>query len=101
MKHASARRRQVIGINPEDTMATAGKDRSLDDMEVWPSLPFAEWQDTRDTLHMWMQMVGKTRMALAPRQNHWWHVPLYVSARGLTTTLIPYGLRGLEIEFDF
>jgi len=82
-------------------MAAPGKDRSLDDGEVWPSLPFAEWQDTRDTLHMWMQMVGKTRLALAPSQNHWWHVPLYVSARGLTTTPIPYGLRGFEIEFDF
>ena len=76
-------------------------DRRIDDPDTWPSLPFAEWQDTRDTLHMWMQIVGKTRMALAPTQNHWWHVPLYVSARGLTTTPIPYGDGGFEIEFDF
>jgi hypothetical protein len=68
---------------------------------AWPSLPLAEWQDTHDTLHMWLQIVGKTRLALAPRQNHWWHVPLYVSARGLTTSLIPYGSRGFEVEFDF
>jgi hypothetical protein len=68
---------------------------------VWPSLPLAEWRDTHDTLHMWTQIVGKTRLALAPRQNHWWHVPLYVSARGLTSTPIPYGSRVFEIEFDF
>jgi hypothetical protein len=68
---------------------------------AWPGLPLAEWQDTHDTLHMWLQIVGKTRLALAPRQNHWWHVPLYVSARGLTTSLIPYGSRGFEVEFDF
>jgi hypothetical protein len=67
----------------------------------WPSLPLAEWQPTRQTLHMWMQMVGKTRLALAPRQNHWWHVPLYVTSRGLTTTPIPYGSRAFEVEFDF
>ena len=71
-----------------------------DDPGVWPSLPLAEWKDTHDTLHMWMQIVGKTRLALAPRQNHWWHVPLYVSARGLTTTAIPYGARAFEVEFD-
>ena len=68
---------------------------------AWPVLPLSEWQDTHDTLHMWLQIVGKTRLALAPRQNHWWHVPLYVSARGLTTSPIPYGTRGFEVEFDF
>jgi len=68
----------------------------------WPrSMPLAEWQATHDTLHMWMQMVGKTRLALAPRQNHWWHVPLYVTARGLTTSPIPAGTRTFEIDFDF
>ena len=68
----------------------------------WPrGLPLAEWRDTHDTLHMWMQIVGKTRMALTPTENHWWHVTLYVSARGLTTTPIPYGARSFEIEFDF
>jgi Family of unknown function (DUF5996) len=70
------------------------------DAETWPSLPLAEWRDTHDTLHMWMQIVGKTRLALAPRENHWWHVALYVSARGLTTTSVPYGTRTFEVEFD-
>jgi len=67
----------------------------------WPSLPLEEWQATHDTLHMWMQIVGKTRLALAPRQNHWWHVPLYLTSRGLTTTPMPDGLRTLQVEFDF
>ncbi|HKW95099.1 MAG TPA: DUF5996 family protein [Methylomirabilota bacterium] len=82
-------------------MAPPNSGSPLDDHGAWPSLPLAEWQDTHDTLHMWMQIVGKTRLALAPRQNHWWHVPLYVSARGLTTTPIPYGSRAFEVEFDF
>jgi hypothetical protein len=68
---------------------------------MWPSLPLAEWRPTHDTLHMWMQIVGKTRLALAPRQNHWWHVPLYFTSRGLTTSPIPYGARVFEVEFDF
>jgi hypothetical protein len=67
---------------------------------MWPSLPLAEWQATREALHMRMQIVGKTRLALAPRQNHWWHVPLYVSARGLTTTPMPYGPRTFQVELD-
>jgi hypothetical protein len=67
----------------------------------WPSLPLAEWAATRQTLHMWMQMVGKTRLALAPMQNHWWHVPLYVTSRGLTTSPMPYGARAFEVQFDF
>jgi hypothetical protein len=71
------------------------------DSAVWPSLRLAEWQDTHDTIHMWMQMVGKTRLALAPRENHWWHVPLYVSARGLVTSPIPYRSRAFEVGFDF
>jgi len=67
----------------------------------WPRLPLAEWQDTHDTLHMWTQIVGKTRLALAPKENHWWHVPLYVSARGLSTTAMPYRSGAFEVEFDF
>jgi hypothetical protein len=76
------------------------KDRERDEA-IWPSLPLAEWRDTHATLHMWMQIIGKTRLALAPRQNHWWHVPLYVTSRGLTTTPMPYGARTFEVEFDF
>jgi hypothetical protein len=68
---------------------------------VWPELTLSAWEDTRDTLHLWTQVVGKVRLALAPMVNHWWHVPLYVSARGLTTSLMPAGDGGLEIEFDF
>src|SRR4051794_27368981 len=67
----------------------------------WPVLTLSTWADTRDTLHMWLQVVGKVRMALTPLINHWWNVPLYVSARGLTTALMHDGGRGLEIEFDF
>jgi hypothetical protein len=67
----------------------------------WPSLPLAEWEATRATLHMWTQIVGKVRLALNPRVNHWWQVPLYVSARGLTTSAIPYGDHAFEMEFDF
>src|SRR5690349_18773237 len=66
-----------------------------------PSLPYHEWRDTRDTLHRWLQIVGKVRLGLTPLINHWWNVPLYVSARGLTTSSIPVGERRFEIEFDF
>jgi hypothetical protein len=69
-------------------------------MEAWPRLRTADWADTRDTLHLWTQIVGKIRMAHAPAVNHWWHVTLYVTPRGLTTSTIPYGDRAFEIEFD-
>ena len=69
--------------------------------EEWPSLPFDEWKDTLATLHRWTQMVGKTRLALAPMTNHWWQVTLYLTARGLTTSPMPVGQRTVEIEFDF
>ena len=67
----------------------------------WPALPFAEWKDTCATLHMWTQIVGKVRLVHTPRLNHSWHVPLYLSARGLSTSPIPYGHRVFELEFDF
>jgi uncharacterized protein DUF5996 len=70
-------------------------------LTTWPDLTLSRWQDTRDTLHLWTQVVGKVRLGLEPMINHWWQVPLYVSARGLTTSLMPAGDRGLEIEFDF
>jgi len=69
--------------------------------ESWPPLPFEEWRETCDTLHMWTQVVGKTRLKLTPLVNHWWNVPLYVSPRGLNTSPIPYGFRTFEAEFDF
>ena len=67
----------------------------------WPALPLEAWEPTRATLHMWTQIVGKVRLALSPYLNHWWQVPLYVSARGLTTSAIPYKGGSFEIEFDF
>jgi hypothetical protein len=67
----------------------------------WPALPWDEWKATATTLHMWTQIVGKTRLALTPLQNHWWNVPLYVTARGLGTSAMAYGDDVLDIEFDF
>jgi hypothetical protein len=70
-------------------------------VEMWPELCWSDWSAIADTLHMWTQIVGKTRLALSPLQAHWWNVPLYVSARGLNTAAMPYGAEMLEIEFDF
>ncbi|HEY6464781.1 MAG TPA: DUF5996 family protein [Candidatus Acidoferrales bacterium] len=74
--------------------------------ERWPELEWQQWKDTADTLHMLTQIVGKTRLALTPIQNHWWNVPLYVTARGLSTSAMPIPAGGpsdilLDIEFDF
>ena len=66
----------------------------------WPPLPLSEWQATRDTLHLWTQIVGKVRLAHEPLANHWWNVPLYLTARGLTTTLIPHPT-GVSFQVDF
>jgi hypothetical protein len=73
---------------------------SLSPAPGWPSLAIDDWADTRITFHLWTQIVGKIRMAFAPMVNHWWQVPLYVTARGLTTGPIPYGTDLFEIEFD-
>ena len=69
--------------------------------ECWPALPLDSWKDTYATLHMWSQIVGKVRLALTPLVNHWWNIPLYVTARGLTTSRIPCGKRAFELRFDF
>lgn len=70
--------------------------------ERWPSIPVAAWQDTRDTLHLYTQVVGKVRLANEPCVNHWWNIPLYVSARGLTTSLMPHPTGpAFQIDFDF
>jgi hypothetical protein len=66
----------------------------------WPELTLTDWADTRDTFHLWTQVVGKIRLALEPMVNHWWQVPLYVSARGLTTSLMHGGSTSVEVEFD-
>jgi uncharacterized protein DUF5996 len=79
------------------TTASAPTDRQ----QPWPQLALGEWQDTYATLHRWTQIVGKTRLALAPMQNHWWQVTLYLTARGLGTSPMPYRGRSFEIELDF
>jgi hypothetical protein len=72
------------------------------DAEAWPPLPLAAWKETRDTLHMWTQIVGKIRLKLTPHLNHWWEVPFYLTSRGLTTTPIPLGDRNtFDATFDF
>src|SRR2546422_10632817 len=69
--------------------------------EVWPLLPLEQWEDTCNTLQLWTQIVGKTRLAFAPMQNHWWQVALYLTARGLGTSPIPHGERTFEVDLDF
>lgn len=81
-------------------MTSAITNPSATTAQVWPELTLSAWEETRDTFHMWTQIVGKIRLALEPMVNHWWQVPLYVSARGLTTSLMHSGTTGLEIEFD-
>lgn len=75
--------------------------KTADEDALWPALPLEEWDATRATLHMWTQIAGKVRLTLSPHVNHWWETPLYVSARGLTTSAIPCGERVFEMEFDF
>src|SRR2546421_8581010 len=70
-------------------------------MDQWPGLPLDAWNETFATLHMWTQVVGKIRLAQSAWTNHSWHVTLYVTARGLTTSPIPYGEATFEIDFDF
>src|SRR5262250_1283897 len=72
-----------------------------DSDQTWPSLPLEAWSDTCATLHRWTQIVGKIRLTQSPWTNHSWHVTLYVTARGLTTSPIPYGTRTFHIDFDF
>jgi hypothetical protein len=74
---------------------------TLDPITQWPALPLQQWKDTCASLHMWTQIVGKIRLALTPLVNHYWNVPLYVHARGLTTSTIPYRDRPFELWFDF
>ena len=70
-------------------------------LEAWPALPYAEWKPTCDTLHMWMQIVGKVKLELTPRLNDWWNVTFTVGARGLTSSTIPCARGAFEVDFDF
>jgi hypothetical protein len=72
-----------------------------DDDAIWPALGYADWQPTLDTLHMWTQVVGKVKLALSPFLNDWWNVTFAVTARGLTTSTIPFGGRVFQVDFDF
>jgi len=71
------------------------------DNETLPALPLDLWKETLETLHMWTQIVGKVRLKLSPLVNQWWNVPLYVTARGMTTSAMPYQQRDIEVRFDF
>ena len=71
------------------------------DQSEWPALPLSAWRETRDTLHMYTQIVGKVRLALAPLEREWANVPLYLTARGFTTSAMPYGEQFVQIDFDF
>jgi len=73
----------------------------MTDSNEWPSLPYEDWKDTYATLHLWTQIVGKIRLVQSPWINHSWHVTLYLTARGLTTSPIPHGMRSFNINFDF
>ena len=68
---------------------------------VWPELPLGQWKDTYETLHMYVQGIGKIRLKLTPLENHWWNVTLYVTPRGMTTSIIPYEAQHFQIDFDF
>ncbi len=74
---------------------------AFDREQTFPQLPLADWKSTKNTLHLYLQIIGKIRLEMHPPINHWWHVTLYVSPRGLTTRAIPFGLGNFEIEFDF
>jgi hypothetical protein len=76
------------------------RSRTSDD-EMLPALPYDSWKDTLATLHMWSQIVGKVRLKLCPLVNHWWNVPFYITARGMTTSPMRYQQRDIEVEFDF
>jgi Family of unknown function (DUF5996) len=86
---------------PDSPITLASHDDFTANPESWPALPLDAWQDTYATLHMWTQIVGKVRLAQSPLINHWWEVPLYISARGLTTSAIPFRRGIFEVEFDF
>src|SRR3974390_3404460 len=81
--------------------ASGGCSMAVDNDQRWPELSYGAWKDTRDTLHLWRQIAGKIRLALTPWLNHSWHVTLYVTARGLTTSPIPWRGSTFQIDFDF
>src|SRR5258706_13853094 len=91
----------VAAGNGTRRQRTERSPRMTEEDRRWPALPLEAWEPTRATVHMWTQVVGKVRLALSPDMNHWGQVPLYVTARGLTTSAIPYDGETFEILFDF
>src|SRR5262245_21026730 len=92
LRHATALcwpalRRGAPSGAPDGPLRTRRRGPSAMSHDVWPALPLEEWKDTYDTLHMWTQIVGKVRLVQSPLINHWWQVPLYVTPRGLTTSI--------------
>jgi Family of unknown function (DUF5996) len=85
-----------IGFETEGDTVTTQQHRT----DAWPALRVDDWTPTRETLHMWLQIVGKIRLEHAPLLNHWWQVTLYVSPRGMTTSLIPYRSEAFDIHLD-
>src|SRR5690349_7026903 len=94
----SLRRADSDGGTVMNTTMTAQGDAAG---EIWPALPYEEWKDTLATLHMWTQIVGKVKLLLVPFLNEWWQVAFTVTARGLTTSTIPFGRRVFQVDFDF
>ena len=84
----------------EQHMENTSKIQHGERAERWPELPYEAWRETCQTLHLWIQIVGKVRMALSPYLNHWWHVTLYVTPCGLTTSAIPYHSGTFDVNFD-
>ena len=82
-------------------MESRDQTQDMGGAEPWPALPYEAWRETCQTLHLWTQIVGKVRMELSPFLNHWWHVALYVTPRGLTTSAIPYHSGSFDVTFDF
>jgi Family of unknown function (DUF5996) len=85
----------------ESSMSARQDTSERERTERWPALPYEEWSDTCQTIHLWTQIVGKVRLELSPFLNHWWHVTLYVTPRGLTTSAIPYRGAIFDVTFDF
>src|SRR2546429_648668 len=104
---ARSRRSAPTGGRPRGAALSRAAHRGVrcrkgrSNVAAWPQLPLSDWADTLTTLQRWTQIVGKTRLALAPMQNHWWQVALYVTARGLGTSPMPYAKGNVELEFDF
>src|SRR5215216_3920486 len=93
--------RAARAAGPSSTRSIPGGFEAMHQQETWPALPLAEWQDTYMTLHMYSQVVGKVRLESSPMTNQWWQVPLYLTARGLTTSPIAHGDRNFQLDFDF